>query len=79
MVKQEQKDLVFFTKKKIILITLGIFIFGLFIFLIYKYFFEIEFSIIFTTISEAFQQNKLFFLWLSLLIGFPVFASFWRI
>ena len=62
MVQQEQKDLVFFTKKKIVLITLGIFIFGLFIFLIYKYFFEIEFSIIFATISEAFQQNKLFFL-----------------
>ena len=76
---ESQKPNVFFTKKKIIFITLGFAIFVVFVFLMSKYFFDIRFDQIFSSIAKSFNENPNFFLWLTLLFGFPIFNSFWRI
>ena len=70
---------VFFTKKKIVFITLTLAVFVVFIALLMKYFFNIEMNQIIATLQRAFAENRLFFLWLVLLVGFPIFNCFWRI
>lgn len=70
---------VFFTKKKIVFITLTLAVFVVFIALLMKYFFNIEMNQIIATLQRAFTENRLFFLWLVLLVGFPIFNCFWRI
>ena len=77
--EQQEKNLVFFTKKKIIFISIAFLIFTTFVILMSKFFFDIKFDQIFNTISNSFQENSNFFLWLFLLFGFPVFNCWWRI
>ena len=77
--EQQEKNLVFFTKKKIIFISMALLIFITFVVLMSKFFFNIKFDQIFNTISNSFQKNSNFFLWLFLLFGFPIFNCWWRI
>lgn len=72
-------DTTYFTKKKIIILSFSIVFFGLFIFFLYKFFFNIEFNDIWSLTKLAFINNKYFFLWFFLLWGFPVYNVVFRI
>lgn len=69
----------FFTPKKIIIYSIITIVFCVFIFLIYKFIFDIDFNTITSSISNSYNNNNLFFLWLFLLLIFPFYNCLLRV
>ena len=78
-VQNNKNNSTFFSKKKIIIYSVSFLVLAAFIVLIYKFFINIEFNEITSSLSNSYQENNLFFLWVFLLILFPAYNCFLRI
>ncbi len=77
--KTQNTNNTFFTKKKIIIFSVSLIVFIIFIVLTSKFLFDINFNTIGLLLDSSFRTNKLFFLWFFLLLLFPIYNCFLRV
>ncbi len=71
--KVKASDTGFFTRKKMITYSLVTIVFIIFIVLVSKFILDINFGDMFSSLSESYQKNNNFFLWVFLLLLFPLY------
>ncbi len=69
----------YFTKKRIIIFSIITIIFIAFIILTSKFFFDINFKKIYDLLAQSYKSGSMFWLWLFLLMLFPIYNWWFRI